>query len=78
MFTQIVDNCTGIIENVGFKNSLSVYPNPTNGTLNLRSDKAQQALVYNSLGQLIKALELKVGETKISELIPGNCNLKLT
>ncbi len=49
-------------ESMIIEGALSIYPNPTNGTLNIRlqpeADLNQTVSVYNSLGQLVDSYEL--------------------
>jgi hypothetical protein len=71
LFTQMVSNCIGLTENTGIEHTLNAYPNPNNGSFNLKSGIAQQILVFNSLGQVVRTLQLSTGENKISGLSPG-------
>ncbi len=49
--TSIMVGCTTSMSSVDFENSLSVYPNPVNTTLNIKAnEKIIDAQVYNVLG----------------------------
>jgi hypothetical protein len=50
-------------------NSFSVYPNPTNGILNV-SNTAEQVLIYNVLGQLLD-VQNNVQEINLNHYDPG-------
>ncbi|MGQ0828146.1 MAG: T9SS type A sorting domain-containing protein [Bacteroidota bacterium] len=47
------------------ENSLSIYPNPSNGLFTLTNTKAQQVIVYNILGKQVAAIALMQGDNKI-------------
>jgi hypothetical protein len=51
--TQQVTNCTGIKE-IGSDNLLSIYPNPSNGFVNLNSNEIIRSIqVYDINGRLV-------------------------
>ncbi len=60
------------------KKELSIYPNPTNGSLHIKTEQNTKAEVYSIDGKLIKAIDLKKGEneTNISEFTNGTYILK--
>ncbi|AZA53261.1 T9SS type A sorting domain-containing protein [Chryseobacterium sp. G0201] len=75
-FTWVKD--TGIVlatnENANItKKQASIYPNPTNGPLTIKTEENTKAEVYNQEGKLVKSLDIKKGinETNISELPTG-------
>ena len=45
-----VSNCDGISE---FGNTISIYPNPANSTVNIKAENFAKVEVYSSIGQLI-------------------------
>jgi hypothetical protein len=49
--TIIVNTCTGIKELN--QNSISVYPNPTNGLFTIELNSTAQIIITNSLGEII-------------------------
>lgn len=61
VFTQSVTVCSGLTtENDPF-NTLKIYPNPTDGLLNIEVSQVNESTsieVYNSLGQLVNKLDL--------------------
>jgi len=46
--------------------AVSVYPNPTNGSITIASPQSGQAVVYNSLGEVITTQNLQVGNSTVS------------
>ncbi len=70
-FTQVVASCNSIKELETEIFDLLVYPNPNNGSFIISSSATQQASVINSLGQVIKTIDLSSGETKVSGLAAG-------
>jgi hypothetical protein len=70
-----VSNCTGINElNGTANNGISVYPNPNNGTFNIRSEVPLKLNLVNELGQVIREIELKASnnyKADISDLSAG-------
>jgi hypothetical protein len=56
-----------------------VYPNPTNGSLNIEAENASKVQVVSLLGQLVKEEELKIEnkKTDISTLQNGVYFLKV-
>ncbi|ALR31605.1 secretion protein [Chryseobacterium sp. IHB B 17019] len=60
------------------KKELSIYPNPTNGPLTIKTEANKKLEVYSQSGQLVKTIEAKKGETEtdISELPTGNYLIK--
>ncbi|ANF50102.1 secretion protein [Chryseobacterium glaciei] len=75
-FTWVKD--TGIVlatnEAAGvIKKQASIYPNPTNGPLTIKTEENNKAEIYNQEGKLVKSLDIKKGinETNISELPSG-------
>jgi hypothetical protein len=58
---------------------VGIYPNPSNGTLNITTDKdIQNVVIYNSLGQVVFTQDVNANEVKIniSELPSGFYTVK--
>jgi hypothetical protein len=53
-----VNPCTGIDENSGLQNSISVYPNPNNGEFIIESAGNVSLTITNELGQTVKEINL--------------------
>jgi len=53
-----VSGCAGINEFTGGSNSLSVYPNPSNGEFTMQASDEIIITLVNDLGQLIRVIEL--------------------
>lgn len=47
------------------ENTLSIYPNPSNGLFTLTNQEEKQALIYNTLGEQVAVIVLTQGENKI-------------
>jgi hypothetical protein len=62
-------NMLGINQSVNTTNSFSVYPNPTNGILNV-SNTAEQVLIYDVLGQLLDE-QNNVQQMNLNQYAPG-------
>lgn len=60
------------------KNLSTVYPNPTSGVVNIRSEKGEMFNVYSPSGKIVKSIETQKGENRadISELPSGVYILK--
>jgi hypothetical protein len=56
----IVLNCVGIETQVSNGSGISVYPNPANDFLTIRSDVAADMTIVNELGQSVQSLKLEV------------------
>ncbi|NIF07573.1 T9SS type A sorting domain-containing protein [Chryseobacterium sp. Tr-659] len=74
-FTWVKDSnlVLGTAETKNIKNNLSVYPNPTNGLLSIKTDKASEAQIYSSEGKMLKTVQTQKGnnEINISEFPKG-------
>jgi hypothetical protein len=69
-----VNSCNGIGESKRLNNQLVIYPNPSKGDINIQSKEETKVHVINSLGQLVKQLELNAAngyKETISELSNG-------
>lgn len=64
--TQSVSACTGINELGGNGSEFVVYPNPTNGTLNVQGNIGSIVNVYNSLGKLCLSHEIEITNTELN------------
>jgi hypothetical protein len=69
----------GLKNNSFLSENISVYPNPTNGSLNIEAENASKVQVVSLLGQLVKEEELKIEnkKTDISTLQNGVYFLKV-
>ena len=69
----IVNECTGLTESIGKSLDFVVYPNPSNGILNIKGDYIGQLLIVNDLGQTVKVLsrDNTSKPTSISGLLSG-------
>jgi photosystem II stability/assembly factor-like uncharacterized protein len=47
------------------ENTLSIYPNPSNGLFTLTNKEEKQAFIYNTLGEQVAVIKLIEGENKI-------------
>ena len=69
-----VNVCAGIAELSDKKNTISLYPNPNNGTFTLKSDAAMDLILVNELGQHLRSFKLQESanfSVEIKNLIPG-------
>ncbi|MBL1222253.1 T9SS type A sorting domain-containing protein [Chryseobacterium sp. L7] len=79
-FTWVKDS--GIVlatsEATSSQKGMSIYPNPTNGPLSIKTEESGPAEIYSQDGKLLKNLEMKKGinEADISELPNGVYILK--
>lgn len=72
-FTTIVDDCGGVAE---IDDSFaSVYPNPTNGVVNINAEGIKNILVMNSLGQVV--FETVENQIDLSQFGTGIFMLKI-
>jgi hypothetical protein len=55
----------GLKNNSFLSENISVYPNPTTGSLNIEAENATKIQVVSLLGQLVKEEELKIENKKI-------------
>ena len=88
----IADTCLGIDEVIGFKNAITLYPNPTNSILNIKlpdnqNFEIQKISVVNMLGQEVygdsknsTAIDVRFLQTGVYQLVlktdKGNWNGK--
>lgn len=56
---------TGIIDFEKTTNTISLYPNPSNGKITLFNSNSNSAEIYNSLGKEISAMNLAKGENTV-------------
>jgi len=65
-----VSECLGITKNS--ENEFRIYPNPSNGILNIQSEKDGQFSLINDLGQILGSFDVEGGkEYKINGLASG-------
>jgi hypothetical protein len=64
--TQNVDDCAGIAKNAADNLLVSVFPNPTNGELNVEVSQSTVITVINMVGQVIVRQEVKEGRNTIN------------
>jgi hypothetical protein len=57
--------------------AIFVYPNPANGKVTIEGVEAEEVLVYNALGQLVKK-EQGTNEIDLSGLVEGVYLLRIT
>ncbi|MGZ4117990.1 MAG: T9SS type A sorting domain-containing protein [Bacteroidia bacterium] len=64
---------TGVPDFDNVKDALTIYPNPSKGTITLLNDNAKQAFVYNTLGEQVALLKVASGNNQLdlSYLKPG-------
>ena len=60
--TVYSETCTLGIEDSNFE-KVAVYPNPTKGEVNINNVSLDKVTVYNSLGQLVKTVNLDSANT---------------
>ncbi len=58
-----VSGCTGLDETTDNSIGFEIFPNPSQGFLNIRSASDGQLSLYNALGTCVKQIELKSGST---------------
>jgi len=73
---QNVDECTGIVSNSGVKvpssgvkvpsSGVEMYPNPTNGIVNLELNSDSEIIILNAIGQIVYASKLSLGTRQIN------------
>jgi hypothetical protein len=59
---------TGLLENLNFENSISIYPNPSNGLITIKSESASEAIieVFNTLYEIVHQEKTSDGNTKLN------------
>lgn len=62
-----VSECTSLIEYESGER-MEVFPNPGNGIINIKTSRDQKALIYSSLGEFIKEVELFSGSVNRIDL----------
>ncbi len=62
-----LSNCTTGIEEEVSENNLTLYPNPSTGTINIKLDETFNYTVYNSLGQQITPQAISETQFKIKQ-----------
>lgn len=67
-FTWVKDSniVLGTTENKVSKKEASIYPNPTNGPLSIKTEKNSEIQVYSVDGKILKTLQAQKGENEIS------------
>jgi len=87
----IIDNATGqivnatelLLGNVGINNSTeakyNIYPNPTNGIVNIEGTEGAQVIIYNMIGEVIFSIENAEPNTSfdLSKYAIGNYFVKI-
>jgi hypothetical protein len=74
VISALVSECLDLNDIEKSNISILVYPNPSSGYLNIKSNQAIQLLLINSLGQLVKRIDLEESinnEIQISDLDNG-------
>ena len=72
--TQSVNPCTSIIKNTILSQAIQIFPNPSKGTFNIKSDDLCHIRIINQLGQTVKTLSLNENNQftgLVSELSKG-------
>ena len=72
--TQNVNPCTSILKNTILSQAIQIFPNPSKGTFNIKSDNLCQIRIINQLGQTVKTLSLNENNQftgLVSELSKG-------
>jgi hypothetical protein len=67
LFLVKVIACTGLAE-VSMTDPIVVYPNPNNGRFTVKSSQTQTLILFNSLGQAVKRIELNQENRHTAEL----------
>ncbi len=63
--TQLVMDCTVGLEELAAAAEFKVYPNPSSGNLIITSSCNRTILIYNSLNQLVKRVNVQEGENSL-------------
>jgi hypothetical protein len=63
---QKVDACTGVKENKITNAGIKLYPNPTNGIINLEVDSDTEMIIINSIGQVVYVSQFSAGHHQIN------------
>jgi trimeric autotransporter adhesin len=71
VYTQSVSACIGFRENNEDENTLSIFPNPSNGSFFIKSSGIESVVITNELGQTIKAFTISEGK---NEAVSGLSN----
>jgi hypothetical protein len=64
--SQAVSPCTGISNNQAVSIDVKLFPNPTNGLINLELNTTSQVSITNALGQVILAQKVEAGTHKFN------------
>lgn len=56
--TQSVNPCTSILKNTILSQAIQIFPNPSKGTFNIKSDNLCHIRIINQLGQTVKTITL--------------------
>ena len=76
-YVKVYQNTTASIDDV-FANKFSVYPNPSSGIINIRTDETvDKTQLYNTLGQLIINKNSNTKQLNINSVKPGIYLLKI-
>lgn len=73
-FTQTVSGCVGLPSHNAEETNLSIIPNPSSGSMIIRSDFETSILIYSELGQKITGFKLSANngfEVNVTGLAPG-------
>jgi len=68
VFTQSVAACLGIENSEVESEFISVFPNPSNGEIHLKSNTDWQAIIVNELGQVVQEIVLNQENHKTTTL----------
>lgn len=68
-FQTIIEDCSDISENDA--NDIDIYPNPASDCIHIEEETAKYAAIYNSVGQMMKVVEIKGGSINVSGLSDG-------
>jgi hypothetical protein len=64
--TITVNECTGLIEDKSIQNKISIYPNPSQGTIHFKGDYDGELLLLNNLGQAINIFKITKSTQEVS------------
>ena len=77
-----IEACMGLDEAIGYKNALSLYPNPAENTISIRLPEnlnfiINGVVIYNALGQQVYTNPIKYSDLDVSALTAGMYVVKL-
>lgn len=65
VFSQAVDECLGIVQSAAGSRELAVYPNPTNGIINIELETEKEVSITNAIGQVVYSSKLCLGRQSL-------------